>query len=51
MYKITFYRDETKTLVDFKEFETLESSFEFIGTQPKDNIIEIKYYDNQTRNI
>lgn len=51
MYRITFYKDESRTTVDFKEFDSLESSFEFIHEQPKDSIIEIKYYDNQTRNI
>lgn len=51
MYKITFYRDETRTMVDSREFDSLESSLGFINEQPKDSIIEIKYYDNQTRNL
>ena len=51
MYRITYYRDETRTLVDFKEFDSLDQCIGFMQEQPKDFIIEIKYYDNQTINL
>lgn len=51
MYRVTYYRDETRTLVNFKEFDSLDQCIGFFQEQPKDSIIEIKYYDNQTINL
>ena len=38
-------------MVKFEVFDTLGEASDFCLKQPKDSIIEIKYYDDKTDNI
>jgi hypothetical protein len=37
-------------MASFRSFETLTEATEFAINQPRESVIEIKHYDNQTSN-
>jgi hypothetical protein len=50
MYRVYYYVGNT-SMVNSKSFPDLKEATEFSIKQPKESIIEIKYYDDKTNNI
>jgi hypothetical protein len=48
MYKVTYYITGG-TMVGFKWFETLSEATAFAISQPRESIMEIKLYQEQTK--
>ena len=50
MYKVAYYFSNTN-MVKFEVFDSFKEASDFCLKQPRDSIIEIKYYDDKVDNI